>query len=545
MNLTSFVKIILENGEQDKFIKDILELAKKPTQVFSESEPSVPQEPGKNASPEEKKEYEEKKKKHDEWENKKKEVEETNKSINVAKEKMKKAYGDDWATQEIINKDGKLVKQPSDPSIFKKTLSAEDKAKLNTAMKKFEDIYKESDEYNNAEDKEEALKKYLEKAEKFKNSIIESGEFNEDKLKEFNATSNENTSATSALDKLNADLVVLKNQKEEKMNAKKENDKEKRKAREVLNEVMFGKDGNNGLAGIPIIGFFATLAYSVIQIGIAGKDMIQTGNDKIKDIKDKRQEKILKQREELCNAIKCIEVPDEYKQTQKDIILSMPELKIPENEQGKKILELGKKMAKAGKTTKVYELVKANEKKISDTAAKIDKLTKQNDQLDSEIGKIDDKISIKNKIKNTFNDALKLLGANDDKTTTPEGDKTTTPEGDKTTTPEGETEPKSKTEPKDEEFEITDSDGTKKTYKFRQGPQGGWYYTVIKNGKKGTEHSCSEQDMIKMKKSLKDGKTPKEPVQTTESILANYISNQTNIGLKQSELVRYIAKIIN
>ena len=56
MNLASFVKIILENGEQDKFIKDILELAKKPTQVFSESEPSVPQEPGKNASPEEKKE---------------------------------------------------------------------------------------------------------------------------------------------------------------------------------------------------------------------------------------------------------------------------------------------------------------------------------------------------------------------------------------------------------------------------------------------------------------------------------------------------------
>lgn len=538
MNLASFVKIILENGEQDKFIKDILELAKKPTQVFSESEPSVPQEPGKNASPEEKKEYEEKKKKHDEWENKKKEVEETNKSINDAKEKMKKAYGDNWDKQEIIDKDGKLVKQPSDPSIFKKTLSAEDKAKLDTAMKKFEDIYKESDEYNNAEDKEEALKKYLEKAEKFKNSIIESGEFNEDKLKEFNATSNENTSATSALDKLNADLVVLKNQKEEKMNAKKENDNEKRKAREVLNEVMFGKDGNNGLAGIPIIGFFATLAYSVIQIGIAGKDMIQIGNDKIKDIKDKRQEKILKQREELCNAIKCIEVPDEYKQTQKDIILSMPELKIPENEQGKKILELGKKMAKAGKTTKVYELVKANEKKISDTAAKIDKLTKQNDKLDSEIGKIDNKISIKNKIKNTFNDTIKLLGINDNKTTTPEGE---------TTTPKGETEPKSKTEPKDEEFEITDSDGTKKTYKFRQGPQGGWYYTVIKNGKKGTEHSCSEQDMIKMKKSLKDGKTPKEPAQTTESILVNYISNQTNITaeLKQSELVKYIANILN
>lgn len=539
MNLVSFVKIILENDEQNKLIRDILELAKKPTQVFSESEPSVPQEPGKNASPEEKKEYEEKKKKHDEWENKKKEVEETNKSINDAKEKIKKAYGDDWATQEIINKDGKLVKQPSDPSVFKKTLSAEDKAKLDTAMKKFEDIYKESDEYNNAEDKEEALKKYLEKAEKFKNSIIESGVFNEDKLKEFNATSNENTSATSALDKLNADLVVLKNQKEEKMNAKKENDKEKRKAREVLNEVIFGKDGNNGLAGIPIIGFFATLAYSVIQIGIAGKDMIQTGNDKIKDIKDKRQEKNLKQREELCNAIKCIEVPDEYKQTQKDIILSMPELKIPENEQGKKILELGKKMAKAGKTTKVYELVKANEKKIGEAAAKIDKLTKQNEKLDSEIGKIDDKISIKNKIKNTFNDALKLLGINDDKTTTPEGDKTTTPEG--------ETEPKSKTEPKDEEFEITDSDGVKKTYKFRQGPQGGWYYTVIKNGKKGTENSCSEQDMIKMKKSLKSGKAPKEPAQTTESILTNYISNQTNITieLKQSELVRYVAKIIN
>ena len=531
MNLASFVKIILENDEQDKLIRDILELAKKPTQVFSESEPSVPQEPGKNASPEEKKEYEEKKKKHDEWENKKKEVEETNKSINDAKEKMKKAYGDDWDKHEIIDKDGKLVKQPSDPSIFKKTLSAEDKAKLDTAMKKFEDIYKESDEYNNAEDKEEALKKYLEKAEKFKNSIIESGEFNEDKLKEFNATSNDNTSATSALDKLNADLVVLKNQKEEKMNTKKENDKEKRKAREVLNEVMFGKDGNNGLAGIPIIGFFATLAYSVIQIGIAGKDMIQIGNDKIKDIKDKRQEKNLKQREELCNAIKCIEVPDEYKQIQKDIILSMPELKIPENEQGKKILELGKKMAKAGKTTKVYELVKANEKKISDTAAKIDKLTKQNDKLDSEIGAIDDKISIKNKIKNTFNDALKLLGINNDKTTTPEG----------------ETEPKGKAEPKDEEFEITDSDGTKKTYKFRQGPQGGWYYTVIKNGKKGTEHSCSEQDMIKMKKSLKDGKTPKEPAQTTESILVNYISNQTNITaeLKQSELARYITNIIN
>lgn len=529
MNLASFVKIILENDEQDKLIRDILELAKKPTQVFSESEPSVPQEPEKNASPEEKKEYEEKKKKHDNWENKKKEVEKINKSINDAKEKMKKAYGEDWETQEIIDNDGKLIKQPSDTSIFKKTLSAEDKANLDTAMKKFEDIYKESDEYNNAEDKEDMLKKYREKAEKFKNSIIESGEFNEDKLKEFDATSNKNTSATSALDKLNADLVVLKNQKEEKINMKKENDKEKRKAREVLNEVMFGKDGNSGLTGIPIIGFFATLAYSVVQIGIAGKDIIQMGNDKIKDIKDKRQEKILKQREELCNAIKCIEVPDEYKQTQKDIILSMPEFKIPDNEQGKKILELGKKMAKAGKTVKVYELVKANEKKISDTAVKIDKLTKQNDKLDSEIGEIDDKISIKNKIKNTFNDAIKLFGINNDKTTAPEG----------------EPEPKGKAEHKDEEFEITDSDGTKKTYKFRQGPQGGWYYTVIKNGKKGTEHSCSEQDMIKMKKSLKSGKAPKEPAQTTESILANYISNQTNIGLKQYELVRYITKIIN
>lgn len=541
MNLVSFVKIILENDEQDKLIRDILELAKKPTQVFSESEPPVPQELGKNASPEEKKEYEEKKKKHDEWENKKKEVEETNKSINDAKEKMKKAYGDDWAAQEIINKAGKLVKQPSDPSVFKKTLSDEDKAKLDIAMKKFEDIYKESDEYKNAEDKEEALKKYLEKAEKFKNSIIESGEFNEDKLKEFNATSNENTSATSALDKLNADLVVLKNQKEEKMNAKKENDKEKRKAREVLNEVMFGKDGNNGLAGIPIIGFFATLAYSVIQIGIAGKDMIQIGNDKIKDIKDNRREKILKQREELCNAIKCIEVPDEYKQIQKDIILSMPEPKIPDNEQGKKILELGKKMAKAGKTTKVYELVKANEKKIGEAAAKIDKLTKQNDKLDLEIGKIDDKISIKNKIKNSFNDALKLLGINDDKTTTPEG------EPDPKSTGEGEPDPKFEPKEDDEEFEITDSDGTKKTYKFWQGERGGWHYNVIKNGKKGPDNSCSEQDMVKMKKSLKSGKAPKEPVQTTESILTNNISNQTNITakLKQSELARYIANIIN
>ena len=51
--------------------------------------------------------------------------------------------------------------------------------------------------------------------------------------------------------------------------------------------------------------------------------------------------------------------------------------------------------------------------------------------------------------------------------------------------------------------------------------------------------------MIKMKKSLKDGKAPKEPAQTTESILVNYISNQTNIGLKQSELARYITNIIN